>query len=136
MSQVGDNSHTGSNPQHAVNSHTGAIPQAGAIPNIEEVTHQDPLSTAEIAALLDGLPPTGSNIKWEYLGDDKWAIPTQYLAWIKELKGKEGGTPIFQFEVTYNYVGKHPHGIPNYVESAGHPAPSNLILNIPIKENG
>ena len=128
MSLVGNNPHTGSIPQQVVNPHIGTTPQAGAIPHIEGAAKPDPLSTSEIASLLDGLPPTGSDINWLYLGDGTWTIPTQYLAWIKELKSKEGGTPIFQFEVTYNYVGKHPHGIPSYVESAGHPEPSNLIL--------
>merc|ERR1711874_69713 len=43
-------------------------------------------------------------------------------------KGKEGGTPIFQFEVSYNYEGKHPYGFPDYVESAGYPEQCKLVL--------
>ena len=83
---------------------------------------------------MDGLPTTGSNTEWKYLGDGSWAVPTQYLAWIKVLKNKEGNIPIYQFEVIYSYVGKHPYGIPSYVELAGHPQPSNL--NLKYSHNG
>ena len=111
-----------------MNPHTGDIPQAGAIPHSDIDTRQDPLSDTEVASLLDGLPSTGSEIEWKYLGHNAWAVPTQYLAWIKVLKDKEGNIPIYQFEVTYKYKGIHPHGIPNYVELAGHPDPNNLHL--------
>ena len=127
------NPHTGVSSL-GVNPHTGATPQAGAIPHTEVAARPDPLSDMEVASLLDGLPSTGSEIEWKYLGNGAWTVPTQYLAWIKVLKDKEGNIPIYQFEVIYRYVGRHPHGIPNYVELAGHPEPSNL--NLKYSHNG
>ena len=49
------------------------------------------------------------------------------MAWIKEIKAKEAGTPILQFE--HSYAGdRHPFGFPDFLESSWHPQLGMLNL--------
>ena len=127
-SHTGAVSHTGAISKPETISYTGTISHKGAISNPGAISQPETISYIGTVSHIGDYSHTGIPASWRYLGNGRWAIPTQYVAWMREVRAKEDGTPNLQFEVNYDYEEDHPYGLPDYLESNWHPLPSKLIL--------